>query len=95
MPRKKKITLPAKVMSYHVKQDVLNAIECIMKREPQLNTIHKVIDRCIIQYLLLCESINKSTDQLIMVTREKKAIEYELSKLVQFLDYLKKHTKTS
>jgi hypothetical protein len=95
MPRKKQITPLAKVMTYQIKQDVMNAIECIQKREPGLNTIHKVIDYCILNHDRLVELLRKEESEALKLHRSKIAIETELTKLAQFQSFLQKHTKIS
>ena len=95
MPRKKHITPIAKVMSYQIKQDVMNAIKCIHQREPGLNTIHKVIDYCILNHDRIVELLRKEEADALKVHRSKMTIEAELTKLAQFNHFVKKYTKTS
>jgi hypothetical protein len=95
MPKKGQLTKLAKVMSYQIKEDVLNALQALMQREHGLNTMHKAIDYCILNHDKLVELLRKEEADALRLHRSKTTIEAELTKLAQFNDFLKKHTKTS
>lgn len=86
---------PAKVMTYQIKKDVLNAIELLMKREPSLNTMHKAIDYCIIHHFPIIECLSKTEEKYIALEQDRDFYKDATDSLISGLRLLDKQLKKS
>jgi hypothetical protein len=83
-----------KVMSYIIQPEVMEALEDIMK-EQGYKTMSKAITVSVLSHRHLHQRLKEEESAAAKLFHEKMAIESQLTKFVQFLDYVKKHTKTS
>lgn len=92
--KKQLANIPTEIrgIQYNMQPEIQVQLDLIMK-SCSINTTTKAINYCVMQHLRLVEALRKEESEANKIYREKMAIENEMSKLVQFLDYLQKHTK--